>query len=59
LPLVPLRRRVLADLGYDGEHVWLQNLAAIVGRRRRKERGRDDAVEPSLFAARACIACRM
>lgn len=50
-PLVPLRRRVLANLGYDGEHVRLKDLTAIVGRRRRKERGAgDDAVEPGLFA---------
>ena len=42
---------MLANLGYDGEHVWLENLAAIIGRRRRKKRGTgDDAVETSLVA---------
>ena len=42
---------MLANLGHDGEHVRLENLAAIVGRRRCKERGAgNDAVEPGLFA---------
>jgi hypothetical protein len=46
MPLVPHGWRVLANLRYDGEHVGLENLATIVGRRRRKECGTgDDAVE--------------
>ena len=42
---------MLAKLGYDGEHVRLENLAAIVARQRCKECGAgDDAVGPGLFA---------
>jgi hypothetical protein len=42
---------VLANLGHDGEHVWLENLATIIGRRRRKVCGTgDDAVETGSLA---------
>lgn len=52
-PLVPLGRCVLADLRYDDEHIWVEDLAAVIGRWRREKRGtREDAVElTDIFAS--------
>ena len=45
-PLVPLVRRELANLGYEAEHIWGKDSAAVVGRWRCKEsRTWDEAIK--------------